>query len=403
MRKMVAFYLRSGEHTLTLTTTSVSSSTHATTQMTAFARKVETGGRGGLHNHDLVMQDAMQPGAVERLLRDARCAMFAYVERVMCGSLPPGWRVVRAGARTTAVPPLALNVAPLPAAVPVAACRPPLHAAVGAVAMDAAAARCAVAMQLHNHTARCRKGGHAGTDDDCALDAVRRPHPATSYHEGVLLARLDMPTMVFHIPAVSLALACNNASYLFAEQSKHALKVYKYEQAVLNGTAQPGNRPALLSIEDASCEASEYASKYTGKYDHAPRSADAMATAAASAQVRSPLHTQPTGHYNNCLVLLLSLLCIVAKHSPFRAVHISGSARGNVVEPRATRNAWRGRAQDRAHGHQPADRLVGVLIALCRVHAAGRQGHRVLVSDGTISDVAVRRGATPGVRRRAFR
>jgi hypothetical protein len=137
----------------------------------AFARKTETGGRGGLHCHDLVNQSAMQPDRLEAFLAGAqRAAVLAFVERLMCGSLPDGWSIGHAGAHSKALPP---DGSPLPRGLCVltfAAWGPPLGADAPPGSTDAARARTLVDLQLHEHTARCKKGGHAGTDDDCALD-----------------------------------------------------------------------------------------------------------------------------------------------------------------------------------------------------------------------------------------
>lgn len=192
--------------------------------MTAFTVKVETGGRGGLHAHHLVMQNAMAPASLERLLAGPeKGAVFGLVDRLMCGRLSGGFTLQPRGKSFRAVPPEGVEVAPVPAYVTAGACKPPLGEDTPAVVLDAARSRCAVDLQMHSHTARCRKGGHAGTDDDCALEAVRRPHPETSFEDGLLLARLDVPAMVFHATVISLALCCNNAVYLFAEMSRFVL------------------------------------------------------------------------------------------------------------------------------------------------------------------------------------
>lgn len=209
-----------------------------------------------------------------------------FVERLMCGRLPDGWRIADSAGRMSAVPPQGANVSEVPPYCTAATRRPPLDGTLAVQEMEAVRARLSVDMQLHQHTARCKKGGHAGTDDDCALDGVRPRHASTSYESGVLLARLDVPNMVFHSPTVSMGLGCNNAVYLFAEQSKYNLRLHRHRAAVARGEQTASDAPVPRSIAEVSAEASEYASKYTGKHDFQPRSANAIALCVERAQVR---------------------------------------------------------------------------------------------------------------------
>jgi len=232
----------------------------------------------------------MQPGNLERLLDGPdRGALLRFVERLQCGFLPDGWTVVRDRSRLTACPPPGTNVRPMDPALFAAACRPPLEDDVPPGEAAASRARAVVDNQLHKHTARCRKGGHAGTDDDCALDGARVVRRETTYDDGVLLARLDIPTVVFHTPAVVDGLRCNNATFLFAEQSKFALRQHRYELAVAAGTARPSDAPKPMSISEVSSEATEYTCKYASKHDADPRSAGVCTSAVTSAKVHSLL------------------------------------------------------------------------------------------------------------------
>jgi len=130
--------------------------------MAAYASKTETGGRGGLHAHDLLSQRAMQPSSLMRLLDNAKDAVFSFVERLMCGFLPASWRLGHQGARKVAIPPPGVDVSVMPPYVTAAACRPPLDGSLPTLEEDASRARRIADCQMHQHTARCRKGGHAG-------------------------------------------------------------------------------------------------------------------------------------------------------------------------------------------------------------------------------------------------
>jgi len=252
------------------------------------ARKVEEAGRGGLHAHHLLNQAAMQPGNLQRLLAGAeRSAMLRFVERVQCGFLPDGWTIEKDRTRFHARPLPGVTAEPIDPNLFAAACRPPMDGSLSAAEYDAARARSVVDNQLHKHTARCRKGGHAGTDDDCALNGARVPHTETTFDDGVLLARLEYANIVFHTPAVVDGLRCNNATFMFAEQSKFALRRRQHELAVAGGTARVSDAPCVSSIAEASSEATEYASKYASKHDAAPRSAGVHVVAASSAEVRA--------------------------------------------------------------------------------------------------------------------
>lgn len=89
----------------------------------------------------------------------------------------------------------------------------------------------------------------SGTDDDCALDGARPCHPETSFDDGVLLARLDYSTLIFHTPAVAEGLRCNNATYLFAEQSKYNLQLSKHTALVRRASSRSGRcTPTTLSV-----------------------------------------------------------------------------------------------------------------------------------------------------------
>jgi hypothetical protein len=48
-------------------------------QVAVYAKKTETGGRGGLHDHHLVLSDALQPGNFDRLMQSDDDAMFRSV------------------------------------------------------------------------------------------------------------------------------------------------------------------------------------------------------------------------------------------------------------------------------------------------------------------------------------
>jgi hypothetical protein len=249
--------------------------------------KVETGGRGALHAHHLVAQPGLQPGRLQRLL-DAvgPRAVFNLVERLMCGMLPGAWRVGTHRGRPVAEHPSGVPVPPLPPHASPAMCMPPYHA-MSADAADAALARATVHLQMHVHTARCRKGGHAGDDSDCAMRGVRVPHAATSFDDGVLLARLDHPALVFHIPTITRALNCNNAGFLFAEQSRFNLELQRHREAVERGDAKAADEPRPATLAEASADAMFYTAKYVGKSDFEPRSTAALTMTADAVQVRS--------------------------------------------------------------------------------------------------------------------
>lgn len=257
-------------------------------QVAAFAMKVETGGRGALHAHHLLVQDAMRPDRLDELFAgDTADAMFSFVNRLMRGYVPAGWTIDTTGRYAVAKPTQPTDVAPVPDGVLAADCRPPLDGSLSDAELFADQARCAAELQMHRHTARCRKGGHAGTDDDCAMRGTRVPHPKTSYEDGMLLARLDFPEMVFHSPTLSMALRCNNAVFLFAEQSRYVLERHLHAKAVAEGRAKEEDAPARPSTEDAAVDASLYAKKYAAKDDFKERSAEAFMLAAEALEVRA--------------------------------------------------------------------------------------------------------------------
>lgn len=206
----------------------------------------------------------------------------------MCCRMPEGWKIVSQDGRVFAEPPEGVEVSVPPPYCTAVTLRPVLDGSATPDEMDAVSARQAVDLQLHKHTARCKKGGRLGNDEDCALDAVRSPHPATSYEDGVLLVRLDVASMVFHAPAVTKALRCNTAIYLFAEQSRFNFRRQTHLAAVRRGEASASDAPEMRTIAEASAEATEYSSKYAGKHDFAPRSANAIASAVEKAAVSTP-------------------------------------------------------------------------------------------------------------------
>jgi len=254
-----------------------------------FAQKVETGGRGALHHHDLVTQPVLQPRTLERLLDVSRNAMFRFLERLMCGYLPRGWKTAADSRGSYAVPPDGFPLQMPPRRLPAAALKPNFGLdrtdPIRPLVMDMSRACLAAGNQTHVHTDRCKKGGHAGTDMDCGVDGVRLRHERTSYENGLLRVRLDEPTLVFHMRPVTLALRCNNVTYCFAEQSKFALSLAKY-QAVAGSTSSPSKAPQPPTIMEASFDGASYTSKYVAKHDHEPRSAVVMARATNACEVR---------------------------------------------------------------------------------------------------------------------
>ena len=202
----------------------------------------------------------------------------------MCGALPAGWHLVRDG-KVKAAPPEGAEVLDMPYGMTAALLKPPLDGSLSSDEMDAFRARLSTDLQLHKHTARCRKGGRAGTDDDCAMDGVRHPHLATSYVDGILLARLEVANMVFHSPTLSMAFRCNNAVFVFPEQSKYNLRLQRHLQALARGEAVPSDAPQPLTTAEASSDANAYSGKYTAKHDFAPRSANAIAKSVENAKV----------------------------------------------------------------------------------------------------------------------
>lgn len=57
------------------------------TQVAVYAKKTETGGRGGLHDHHLVLSDSLQPCNFDRLMQSDGDAMFRSVtERALPSS-----------------------------------------------------------------------------------------------------------------------------------------------------------------------------------------------------------------------------------------------------------------------------------------------------------------------------
>lgn len=250
--------------------------------------KVETGGRGALHAHHLLVTDAMRPDRVHDLFTGvASEVMLAYVERLMRGYVPEGWTIAQEGRYAVAQPTRPSVVANVPQGVLAADCRPPMDGSLPDAEVFADQARCAAELQMHRHTARCRKHGHAGTDDDCAMRGTRLPHAATTYENGLLLARLDYPGMVFHSAALSMAFRCNNAVFLFAEQSRYALERHLHAKAVAEGRARECDAPQPPSTEDAAVDAAYYATKYAGKDDFNDRVAEAMVLAADALEVRT--------------------------------------------------------------------------------------------------------------------
>lgn len=316
----------------------------------------------------------------------------------MCGSLPPGWHLMHDG-KAKPVPPEGVEPFDVPHGMTAASLKPPLDGTLSADDLDGFRARLSTDLQLHKHTARCRKGGRAGTDADCAMDGVRRLHPATSYTDGVLLARLDVANMVFHSPTLSMAFRGNNAVFVFPEQSKFNLRLQQHLEALARGEAVPSDAPKPLTTAEASADANAYSGKYTSKHDFAPRSANAIAKSVENAQVRAirrrPLRPTPLqGSLNTVPVPILSNRF----PSAISILVCPGEQTGGDRPRRRRRRGWPAHGKD---AHQRPDRGVRVLRTVRRPHTARRQGLPPVLPDLPVPILAVCRGGATGERRRA--
>lgn len=191
--------------------------------MSAFFFTPEESTRGSNHFHASLIQPQLQPGRLDHHLADAasRQRVFDLISDLMCGTLPEGYTMERAGASTRAVPPDGVTLQPVPHGLLPLACRPPVDGSLAPEEINAHLARAAMAIMLHVHSHRCRKGGHRGTDADCAGLWPRPTVEETGFHpDGPILARLDVPHLTFYTKALMLAHAMNHVVYLGIEQSR---------------------------------------------------------------------------------------------------------------------------------------------------------------------------------------
>lgn len=253
--------------------------------MTGFMVKPETSTRLALHAHHAILQPPLQAAHVERLLAGPEAErVLALVERLMCGYLPEGWTAERRGRVLAAVPPAGAALRPVDGRTAAGACLPPLDDS--RAELDAHIARNALEAQTHGHTHRCRKGGYKGTDDSCALAFPRVVHPATSQENGVVLARLDIGSLVFYVPAVMLATPCNHAVLIGVEQSRWARQRELHLAKVARREAREQDAPQPVSVHQASINGSFYICKYTCKEDNGDAHGAAVALASEPRQVR---------------------------------------------------------------------------------------------------------------------
>lgn len=234
-----------------------------------------------------MIQPGLQPDALDDQLVEPETAaqLYAYLQRHMQGFLPDGWTVEVRGSTWRAAPPPGVDLTAVSGRLVPAACAPPLDGTLSVAELDAHVARAAISLQMHSHTYRCRKGGRAkGDDDDCKLLWPRRVVHATGAGEhGVLLARHDVPHLVFYTKAVLLGAPVNHTVYVFAEMSRWREQLHRHMQRVANGSARAEDAPALPTVQDNALDASYYSTDYTTKGDGVDLSTDFMHRATRSA------------------------------------------------------------------------------------------------------------------------
>lgn len=226
---------------------------------------IETSGRGALHWHAPIILPPLH--ALRRLVAEGGLdALLAFVNRVMCGTMPPGWAVTCTGTNFAARPAEGVAVEAVPAGLQAAACRPPLDGTAPAQELDAHVARAAAQLQMHQHSARCRKGGHAGVDGDCALHQPRAVVDRTHFLEGgCLLAEHSVGRLVHYSPTVMLALPVNHTLTLFCEASTWNTEFQRHAGEVAAGRASAGDAPAPPDVLVLALKSSFYSCKYTTK------------------------------------------------------------------------------------------------------------------------------------------
>lgn len=254
--------------------------------MLGFVVKPETSTRYALHGHHALLQPALQTGHIERLLDGPDAdRVLALVERLACGYLPNGWETEMRG-RTLAAVPVDGGTAPrTDGRTAAGACLPPLDAPEND--LFAHIARNVVETQVHGHTHRCKKGSFRGTDDSCAMAYPRPLHPATTYQDGVLRARLDVGSLVFYVPTVMLASPCNHTVIVGVEQSRWARAVELHRKRVALGEARPEALPVPTPLHEASIDASFYMCKYACKADNQDAHGAFLALATQPQRVRA--------------------------------------------------------------------------------------------------------------------
>jgi len=246
----------------------------------AFYMRPECSGRAALHGHEQIVQADMQPARLRELQASKLHELIEWIALMAARHLPSPWYAVGSALGVVAAPNARQTTAfedgykasehEFPAAAVLTALNAGVLAERDAESLVNEFVACAASgVQLHEHSARCRKGGHEGTDEDCAMGMPAVLQEATRLlgTSGTMVPRCDNGKLVPFTPPVMLAHPCNHMVVLTCDASRYCTQV--------RGAEATRSAPLLKSLEEAAADAAEYTCKYTCK---APQDATSTAS-----------------------------------------------------------------------------------------------------------------------------